>query len=108
MLRNAPHTIEVWRIESTPDGMGGTTTERVLKATVWGRFGVIGANEIEVASQVGANVTASARVPLSTDVDEADEIELNPPPHPSQAGAWKVDAIRWNPDHLRLMLSRVQ
>jgi SPP1 family predicted phage head-tail adaptor len=105
VIRNAPHLIEIYRIELIPDGMGGFVEDRVLKGTVRGRIGVIEGEDVRIAQQVGSEITASARVPHSTDVKTADELELNDGPHDVMAGPWRIDAIRWNPDHLRLMLS---
>ncbi len=55
--------VEVLRNQRVPDSDGGYVTTPVVVATTKGRYSVAGATEMEIASQMGVNVTGTITIP---------------------------------------------
>ncbi len=63
-------TFEILRNQRVSDGDGGWLTQPTIVATTKGRYSVAGATELEIASQMGVNVTGTITVPFAHGIPE--------------------------------------
>lgn len=104
-MRNTPHRFEHYEHQVERDEFGAIISEDwVLTGRFIGIFGVLTARELDEFVGGGVNVEASVRAPHSLTVTEDDQVEVLSPAQ----GRWTVGSIRWNRDHARLLVSKVQ
>lgn len=103
-MRNTPHRFQLFRREIIDSVDGTPVYASVSRGFTYGIFGVLDTKEI--AEWQGQNIEASVRVPHGTEVATTDTVRVITPRDAQAVGGWKVSTVRWNPLHLRLMLSR--